>query len=158
VFACGLAAGPITAVVAASAGAQDLAVQTITVTKVVDGTAPAGTVFTVNVSCATGGANQDVKFDATGNPIGSNQVSPGTTGGTGVCTIKETDNGGATSTTYTCQITSGSAGATCGGGGADPALIDFADVPWTATVTVTNTFPPAPPAAEPVAGEPTFTG
>ena len=121
----------------------------IAVEKVVDGPAPEGTTFTVNVSCtgrldpeaaATGG------FDDVGPSQNDDPISPdltyGATGGVAYvysdfareCDIAETNDVGAASSTV------------------DPEFL-FVDAPETFDVTVTNVFPIVP-----IVVEPTFTG
>ena len=72
----------------------------LTVTKTVTGTAPAGTEFTVDVDCSNNTFDQTLTFDADGDadPAGSNVISgiPNTT----TCSVTESGTGGASSTTY----------------------------------------------------------
>jgi hypothetical protein len=85
------------------------------------------------------------------------------------CTANETVNGGATSTTYACSIVRGDTDQSgppfLGNCGPDDNQATFGDVIGdAATITVTNTFPPAPPiqpitpAAQAVQAAPVFTG
>src|SRR5262245_10460245 len=83
---------------AASGGAQ-IEQNTLTIKKVVDGTAPAGTTFTVSVACAeNNGAGPTttttMHFDASGTPTDTNVVSALDFT---VCTATETADGGASS-------------------------------------------------------------
>jgi large repetitive protein len=95
----------------------------LTVTKVVDGEA-SGQPFAVTVNC--GGGDFQLTFDSTGketsNVLPITGLAPGTQ-----CTVNETDDGGASSTSYSPSATVSIGTAT------------------TSTVTVTNTFDEAPP-------------
>lgn len=74
----------------------------VEVNKVVVGTAPPGTTFTVHFDCTAPGPDGDLTFDATGQPVPafSNFFNDGTLGTT--CTISETGTGGAEATTILC--------------------------------------------------------
>lgn len=158
-FALGAAivlAGALTAAIVAPAGAGAPA-ENITLTKVVVGAAPAGTEFTLHSHCVAGATTIDQNF--TFPAAGSQSFIPPDTGSGGVCTITETASGGATTTGFTCTPGTGSPG--CSAPSATQALVDYADTAFTATVTVTNTFPTTPttvPAAEAVRAAPAFTG
>ena len=122
----------------------------LTVEKVVDGTAPAGTTFAIEADCFSESGDpydftEDLEFPAEG---GSQAVI---LYGGAVCTTSETDDGGADSSTV------------------DTPETDFGPAPVDLTSTVTNVFEagpppptptpePEPPAAMPVAVAPTFTG
>jgi len=72
----------------------------VEVNKVVVGSAPAGTTYTVHYACTGGGPSGDLTFNATGDPVPANDNFfnanvPGTT-----CTITETGTGGATTVAY----------------------------------------------------------
>src|SRR5713101_5852079 len=91
---------------------------TVTISKVVAGAVPAGTTFTVEVSCSvTVGKGvtvlTDVVFDSTGAVTSGNSVIH--TGASTRCTATETVTGGATTVAYSCAASG--TGATC----ADPA-------------------------------------
>jgi hypothetical protein len=153
-------------------GAGGLVTNTVIVEKEVTGSVPAGTTFTVDVLCSSllkAGAAAvlpvEVTFDADGVPTSDNSIT--TPAGT-TCTATETVDGGATSTTYACDMVRGSSD-----DGPPPFLgnctedneATFTDVIGdTATITVTNTFPTAPPeqpitpVAQAVQAAPTFTG
>jgi len=73
-----------------------------------------------------------------------------------VCTITESDAGGATTLSGACNIDSGS-GVACGGGGTDPVLIDFSEAAFGATVTFTNDFAAPSTTAAPTTAAPTTT-
>jgi hypothetical protein len=140
----------------------------LTIAKAVTGQVPAGTTFTIHVTCShaviTGVSAQasattidtDLVFDSAGNPTnGTNPVL--TAADTDTCHVNETVSGGAASVAYGC--TDNSAGtAYCQTGGQDVQFVSSGG--QTAKVTVTNTFPVAapPPAAAPVAVTPHFTG
>jgi hypothetical protein len=155
-----LVSGPVALVMTAtpaSAGKAPL----LTVSKVVDGTAPPGAQYVVDITCdggATASPNQ-MTFSGPGEDTAT--INSGST----TCTVTESQSAGA-AVSYACEITgdpggnsdcSGGQSVTIGGGGVE------------ATITVTNTYtPPAgpeppptgpePPPAEAVAGAPLFTG
>ena len=144
----------IVIVFAASGGAL-VEQNMLTIKKVVVGTAPSGTTFTVSVACAENNGSgptttTTIHFDASGTPTGSNAVgAPDFT----VCTATETVNGGASSVGYSCALIFGSTDPShlsqCS---TDGKTVTFADevLNDAATITVTNTFtPPSPPATEP---------
>jgi hypothetical protein len=145
---------------------------TFTVEKQVTGPVPAGTVFTVEVTCGStqpGVEQADepvvMTFAANGDPIDENLVH---VGAGQQCTANETDNGGAVSTTYSCGIvrgeTDGEGPPFLGNCGPADGQATFGDVIGdSATITVSNTFDAAPiepitPAAEAVQAAPVFTG
>ncbi len=163
-------AGVIAAAVPGGAGAQPT--NTFIVEKEVTGTVPVGATFTVEVTCgsilqpaaAAPVPDAVITFDATGTPTSDNSVT--TSSGT-ECTAVETVNGGATSTTYACNIVHGVTDQDgppfLGNCGPDDNQATFGDVIGdTATVTVTNNFPTATPIPSPVVqaiqAAPTFTG
>jgi hypothetical protein len=173
----------------------------VVVEKVVDGPVPEGTVFEIEVDCtpsAPVGSPEveatpsvpdpppvTLKFDANGDPLGTDMVSAPPFG---TCKVTETDDGGASTVSYKCAVPP------LPNGIADPqasvvqveclddqtvAFGQMVDAEETAvydvigaegTVTVTNTFEPEPePEAEAapdsvarqpsvVAARPTFTG
>ena len=152
-------------------GAGAPAVNTVIIEKEVTGDVPAGTTFTVEVLCSSilgPGASAvlpvEVTFDADGDPTSDNSIT--TPAGT-KCTATETATGGATSTAYACDMVRGPTDD-------DPPFLGnctedneatFTDVIGdTATITVTNTFPTAPPdepitpVAQAVQAAPAFTG
>ncbi|HEU5307573.1 MAG TPA: hypothetical protein VFW97_09610 [Acidimicrobiia bacterium] len=166
------AAGAV-ALGAAPSGAGAPPTNSFTVVKQVTGPVPAGTTFTVEVTCesqlqpvAQAPTPTEITFDANGDPTSNNVV----TAGAGMqCTANETVNGGATSTTYACSIVRGDTDQSgppfLGNCGPDDNQATFGDVIGdAATITVTNTFPPAPPiqpitpAAQAVQAAPVFTG
>ena len=115
----------------------------LTVTKVVQGSAPSTATFTVHVDCGTAGAF-DLNFGSTG---GSQSI--GTGGSPDLfgksCDVTETPNqsGGAGLTSFTCSDNSATGSSYCAVSIAAFAL----DAPSgiKATITVTNTFfQPAP--------------
>lgn len=146
----------------------------VVVDKVVDGPAPEGTVFEIEVDCSPlNGANANapidpdpvtLEFDANGAPLGADKVSANAGE---LCTVTETVTGGAT-VGYACDVPPITIDAAepefiapveC----VDDQTVAFQDVTGAeGTVTVTNTFAP-PPAAEAapagvVAARPAFTG
>jgi hypothetical protein len=151
-------------------------VNTFTVNKVVEGPVPAGTVFAVEVACLPNlGAPTELvatvtmEFDETGAPLTENSVDVGLYE---TCTAEETDDGGAASVAYSCDVsapidapTEGFFDLEC----EDDQTVRFGEVVAAqGTITVTNTFedaPPPPPDVEPddvlpdvVNATPTFTG
>jgi hypothetical protein len=153
----------------------------LSVVKTVSGPVPAGTTFTATIHCDgqiidTGDGIVDtatVTFDATGQPTSADTVffdDPGT------CTVTETANGGAATTTYACEGSaplddpekesefSGNAvvepiDALCATAGpqADPITVHIVDQDQEVTVTIANTFA-EPQAAPQVVAQPAFTG
>jgi hypothetical protein len=147
----------------------------LTVLKTVSGPVPAGTTFTATVQCDDN-IIQDgldvtdtatVTLDATGQPTSIDTI---TFDDPGSCTVTETANGGAVSTTYACQsvlpIDSTGVGAQqvlqlCGTAGpqADPITVNPEVVAGSMTVTIHNTFnEPTPQPAAQVVAQPVFTG
>ena len=127
------------------------------VIKVVEGPVPPGTTFTIQVACEArnGQVPQDLVFGEQGGTQ-TVQVNFGD-----VCTVTETDDGGAASVTYACESNVQS------GCQPDGQTVDFGvdDGGQDAQVTVTDTFvaeeAPAeavPAEAEPVTADPGFTG
>ncbi len=139
----------------AGAGAQ-MSGAPLTINKVVTGPVPAGTTFTVTVTCDKGiiADSPDpnvatVTFNAAGVPTSDNviQFNP-----QGTCTVTETAKGGAATTSFVC---SGVVDATadvilipnpCGAVTTTDVTILVSSLFQSATVTVTNTFV-APPVA-----------
>ena len=155
----------------ASGGAQTLSF-TLVVNKVVTGSVPAGTTFTVGVSCAeiaagnagaTGSTTSTTNgvvtpqtappspvtmtFNAQGDPTSSNSITLSTGE---ECTVTETATGGAASVSYGCVSTT--VDLACESN-QEVRQIPDDETSGTATVTVTNTFPAAA-----VVAEPQFTG
>ena len=137
------------------------------VNKVVVGTAPPGTTFTVHFDCTDGGPDGDLTFNATGDPVpaDSNFFNDGFLGTT--CTITETATGGATSVTYSCQ--DDGVNASCAASGNEVTFDSPTNLSNQVDFTVTNTFgepTPTTDAASPsvtepavaVVGVPVFTG
>jgi hypothetical protein len=139
----------------------------VEVNKIVVGSAPAGTTFTVHYACTDGGPSGDLTFDATGNPVPANDNFfnanvPGTT-----CTITETATGGATTVAYACE--DDGVNATCAPSGNEATFDSPDQTSNNVTFTVTNTFaepapgtaapaPAAPDPASAVVSTPAFTG
>jgi hypothetical protein len=121
--------------------ASALAVNSLMVDKVVSGTAPTGTVFTVTVTCDHA-ESQTLYFNATGHPSaqdGDPITAPVITpAGTDSCTVNETVDGGASSVVYACAHTDSSLRATCSD---DNKTVAYSDTnQGAATITITNTF------------------
>jgi hypothetical protein len=168
------AAGAV-ALGAAPSGAGGVSSNTFTVEKHVTGPVPAGTTFTVEVTCesqlqphAQAPTPTEMTFDANGDPTSDNTV---TVGAGMQCTANETESGTAAAVAYACSIVRGGTdqeGPTfLGNCGPDDNQATFGDVIGdAATITVTNSFvtPPTPPiepitpAAQAVQAAPTFTG
>lgn len=145
----------------------------VEVNKVVVGTAPPGTTFTIHYACSGQGPDGDLSFDATGNPVpaNSNFFNDGFLGTT--CTITETATGGATNVAYSCE--DNGVDASCAASGNEVTFDSPTNNSNTVTFTITNTFveptptgdaaPTAAPASEPAAaaaaavtGAPRLTG
>lgn len=164
----GVAVIALVALSALSAGAGLLPPDdnTVTVNKVVAGTVPVGTTFTVELSCLgsfKGGPDFTVMtFDEHGTPTsGNNVVMVPSTGSAATCTATETATGGAATVAYGCVTSGNTTLATCPDGPAGQ-RVRFEDVSGSSgVITVTNTFPtpvPDPAPASEVVVEPAFTG
>lgn len=183
---------------AATGGVPGVGAAPLTIVKTVSGPVPAGTTFTVDVQCVPdesgpgepegpepvadgiivgGGNSATVTFDATGQPTSPDVIS---FVGPGACTVTETVNGGATSTTYACtgiegeppeepeQESDGGFSAqqvepppVCPAAGpqASPMAVNIVMPNQEATVTVANTFTTATPQpAAQIQARPLFTG
>jgi hypothetical protein len=94
--------------------------------------APAGSSFTIHVACTS--VSADLTFDQQGEPVEGDivQARPGDT-----CTVSEPGPGGATSTTYACEVLIGPV--TCSADGRS-ATFSSALVPQATSVDVVNTF------------------
>ena len=167
-----LALGAV-ALAAVPGGAGASPTNTFTVVKHVTGPVPAGTTFTVEITCEPLGLGTlapipdlVVTFDATGTPTsGATSV---TTSASSRCTAVETESGAAAAVAYQCAITRGSTDEIgppfLGNCGPADNQATFGDVIGdAATITVTNSFvtpptPPITPAAEAVQAAPAFTG
>jgi Domain of unknown function (DUF5979) len=157
-----LATGPMAFVLTASPASAGFTPK-LTVTKVVEGTAPPGAEWVVDIDCgSTQVAPQQMTFTGPGS-------QSATVGGAGTCTVVESGTSGAT-VTYACEVNVNPDHATCTSNNEVTYTFTATDFPE-ATVTVTNTYappaPPAPPAptppeapaaAEPVAAAAQFTG
>lgn len=145
----GLVAGTLLALGAPASAGENLHVE---VNKVVVGSAPAGTTFTVNYACSGGGPSGDLTFDATGDPVPANDNFfnanvPGTT-----CTITETGTGGATTVAYACE--DDGVNATCAPSGNEATFDSPDQTSNNVTFTVTNTFDGATPTTTPGSATP----
>jgi hypothetical protein len=158
----------------------------LTIVKVVDGVAPAGTTFTATIQCSddiidNGEDGTDVAtvtFDATGQP-----TSPDVIGfdGPGECDISETAQGGATTVSYACEGVQGTPideepplepegfevspsavvlPPVCASVEAEGVEVNISAPDQSGTVTITNTFAPLQPIqpAAQVVAQPAFTG
>jgi hypothetical protein len=138
----------------------------VVIEKDVVGTPPAGTTFTVHVTCVNTAAQKsqpvvaDVVFDASGTATTPNEVTFDFS--TGECTASETVDGGAQTVAYACAadgFNSDGNGVECED--PEPSSIGalyhnaFQD---TATITVTNTFVAPEVIPEPLGVTPTFPG
>ncbi|MET0627112.1 MAG: hypothetical protein ABW033_01485 [Acidimicrobiia bacterium] len=168
------------------AGAQEVPtlLAPLTIQKVVSGPVPAGTTFTVTLTCPEGNIDSGthesedglseatVTFNAAGNALGDNVFG---FVGEGTCTVHETATGGATTVSYACvgdfneveelpdpptkdDVSAAGLEATtpCGTVGADGVQVFIEEEGQVAAVTVTNGF--VAPAAEAVVAAPAFTG
>ncbi len=108
----------------------------LSIDKVVHGVVPAGATFRVHAECTTG-EQSDIVFDEAGAPVSSHDLLVGG----GVCTVTETDAGGAVSTSYACSETPVATPPHCDPRGQQIAFDDATG--RTATVTITNVFPAA---------------
>jgi hypothetical protein len=162
------AVGASLGVAAVPGGAGAPAVNTVTIEKVVVGTAPEGTIFAVSLDCQGllspgAAAIPALTFDADGNPLANNTFN---VPGGEVCTVTETATGGATTVGYACAIVRGGSDQVAPflGNCTGDNEVTFTDVIGdAATVTITNTFagptpPPGPPVTQAVQVTPTFTG
>ena len=144
IFAAVVAALAATTVVLATAGPAPAGgpAATITVTKVVTGTEPAGASYVVNVSCIGSGQftgdnpNGSLNFAAGGG----SQPFDVLEGYEGDCTFVESGTSGATPTYACSEVDTGTS--TCGGGGVAPSTLNVNDpsLGALATITITNTF------------------
>jgi Domain of unknown function (DUF5979) len=161
--AFGIAALVVAALAAPASAGQNMHVE---VNKVVVGTVPPGTTFTMHYACDNGGPEGDLTFDATGNPVpaNSNFFNDGVLGST--CTITETGTGGATSVAYACE--DDGVNASCAASGNEITFDSPTNTSNNVDFTVTNTFAePTPgttapatatPGATAVVATPVFTG
>lgn len=149
IAAAGLVAATFIALGSPASAGENMHVD---VNKVVVGTAPAGTKFTVHYACSDGGPSGDLSFDATGNPVpaSDNFFNDGILGTT--CTLTETATGGATNVSFTCH--DDGVNASCSASGDSVTFDSPTNLSNNVTFTVTNTF------AEPVptTAGPTTTG
>jgi hypothetical protein len=154
----------------------------LTVIKVVDGVAPAGTTFTATIHCDSaiiddgdeGADTTTVTFDATGQPTSADTIG---FGGPGVCTVTETVSGGAKTVAYACEGVQGTIDdepikESFGGpstsdvlppvcattGPVDPIEVNISEPDQSATVTITNTFAAEIKPAAQIVAQPAFTG
>jgi hypothetical protein len=130
----------------------------LTVTKVVDGIAPPGAQYVVDITCDGGATATPNQLTFTGPGSDFAAINSGST----TCTVVETENAGA-AVSYACEITDDPGGnSDCSSGQA----VEIAGGGVQTTITVTNTFvsPSTPPPSEQpapaaaVVGAPTFTG
>jgi hypothetical protein len=144
-----------------AANAGQVLENTVAVEKVVDGSAPPGTVFEIEVSCvsqAVAGPPRiaTLDFDANGDPLDTDTVPAQPQEN---CAVTETVTGGA-AVIYACEVVTD---AIC----FQDNVVEFGDVvEGVGTVTVTNTFEPEPDTAPDtearpsgvVGARPSFTG
>jgi hypothetical protein len=158
-----LAAGPVAIGVGATPASAQVPNE-LTITKVVDGPAPPGAEWVVDIDCEGAAIQPSSQLTFTGPGSETVQVFGGVT-----CTVVETTTAGAT-VSYACEVTSPDENpafvASCVGDNE----VDFEAGGHAATITVTNSYaappvttPPGaaaaePPPAEPVTEAPRFTG
>jgi len=145
-----LAAGVLVALGTPASAGENMHVE---VNKVVVGSAPAGTTFTVHYACTDGGPSGDLTFDATGKsvPANDNFFNDGVLGTT--CTITETGTGGATTVAYNCQ--DDGVNASCSPSGDSVTFDSPTNLSNQVDFTVTNTFgEPTPTTTGPTAAVP----
>jgi hypothetical protein len=145
----GLVACTLLALGAPASAGENMHVE---VNKVVVGTAPPGTTFTVHYACTDGGPSGDLTSDAAGNPVPAddNFFNDGVLGST--CTITETATGGA-SVAYSCE--DNGVDASCADSGNAVTFDSPTNNSNTVIFTVTNTFAePAPGTAAPAPAAP----
>jgi hypothetical protein len=177
-------AGVVAGISAASAGAPALT-NRLTILKTVSGEVPEGTTFTVTVECdhdviddGEGGTDTaTATFDAEGQPTNAAADQIDLLSTIGTCTVTETEDGGATSTTYECEggptVSATAVALVCPEPGPveESITVNKSYPAIDATVTVDNTFPepattttttappPQQPAASPaIVARPVFTG
>jgi hypothetical protein len=131
----GIVAAAVLALAAPASAGENMHVE---VHKVVVGTAPPGTTFTVHFDCTDGGPDGDLTFDATGDPVPAssnffNDSFPGTT-----CTITEPGSGGATTVSFSCQ--DDGVNASCSPSGDSVTFDSSMNLSNNVDFTVTNTF------------------
>ena len=161
-------------------GGPGVVTNQLTIVKTVDGPVVAGTTFTVSVDCTNDVIDGDggptdtatVEFDSTGLPTTPDVIDLLETIGT--CTVTETEDGGAASTTFECEggatVAPAAVAPVCPEAGPveDDIVVNKSFPAIDATVTVHNTFvatptTTAPPTSGPqpaaqVVAKPTFTG
>lgn len=147
------------------ASAQAPTTATLVVDKVVEGPAPAGTEFTVEVECTTANNPADLST-LTFTADGGSQDLEVVTDVTADCYVTETDDGGAVTVTYAAGTSTGG----CNVGTLDGRNLVEIDAGEECGIVITNTFsepePPTPPptpiepppAAVPQGVQPSFTG
>jgi hypothetical protein len=164
-----------------AAGGPTPVTNQLTIVKTVDGPVSLDTTFTVSIDCTNdviddgdGGTDTaTVEFDSTGQPTTPDVIDL-VFDVQGTCTVTETEDGGAASTTFECEggatVAPAAVAPVCPEAGPveDDIVVNKSFPAIDATVTVHNTFvatptttaPPTPgpqPAAQVVA-KPTFTG
>ena len=122
----------------------------VTVNKLVIGTAPAGTTFTIPGGTCSNGTSTfpTMTFDSHGNPTSTNSFNvPPPGSGSITCTLAEAPPDGVNPTAYTCATTA--ANVTCA---ANTVTVPFNPGNGSATINVINTYlPPLTVAPVPVA-------
>ena len=145
VAAVALASGAMFALVGPASADVQQGPNTLNIQKSVVGVAPSGTVFSVQVSCSASSLptnTQTVWFDHTGHAsdAAGNQISAPVLHPrlSDVCTVSETNSGGASSVSYACSASGGTDNRTTCNGGHE---VDYVDTDMgVGTITVTNTF------------------
>ena len=155
----GIAVAALTVASAMLVPASAGKVSIVTINKVVTGPVPAGTTFVVELNCeGTPPAPliTSITFNADGSPATANEVNFPDNDAT--CTPTETETGGAASVTYACQNDALENACQANGPQVSPitVVLDFDPTDEDPTMTITNTFEEAAPAA--VVAPPSFTG
>lgn len=156
VLATLLAGGAVAAAATVASAGTPVLLLPVQVTKVVEGVAPAGAEYVVDITCDRGLANPDqLVFDGGGSEIVD--IPSGSS-----CAFTETGAGGATQTTTAAECTNPPQFCeveVTGPTSANVSLLPPDSAMFDAEVVFVNTFEqPAPPAALPLELAPAFTG
>ena len=127
----------------------------LTITKVIEGEAPPGAEFVVDIECTNGATATPSQVTFSGAGTEGVSIDSGNT----TCTVTESETAGALEVRYGCEVTFTPDPATeCSADGQSLLIVGGASQ---TTFTITNDFvpePPPPPAPEPMVAEVSFTG